>query len=362
MSLHKLCLYAMLATVVAFAAARRLDRHIQKSGVPETGALETSVSEADTRSSASALTAHFPAESQASRASFLPIQFKNSTSLAAGKVLVAARNLGDPHFAKTVILLVRYDAQGVLGLVLNHRTDVPLSRVLDSLKAAKGRSDPVYLGGPLESAALFALLQSPAKPEGAEHIFDGVYLINSKPLFEQTLSSQPKPDVFHVYMGYAGWNQDQLRQEVDLGAWFVFPGEAGTVFNATPDSLWPEMIRKTEMQVARSDPGEQVLKDCVRRNFRQLSEIAPARFSREAAPECSPRRKPWVRGGRINKPRRGERAVLTHTLKPRALCTASAALKRRSSTVAHGGRKLKGRRKLYQVIADETLLSSARFG
>lgn len=247
MSLRKLCLYAMLATVLAFAATGRSNRSIEKSGLTESGVPET-----ETRRSAS-LTSHFPASSQAPLAYLLPVQSKNANSLRAGKVLVASRNLGDPHFAKTVILLVHYDAQGVLGLVLNHRTDVPLSRVLDSLKAAKDRSDPVYLGGPLETPSVFALFQSPAKPEGAEQIFDSIYLINSKPLFEQTISSQPKPEVFHVYMGYAGWSQDQLRQEVDLGAWFVFPAEASTVFNADPDGLWPKMIRKTELQMARGE-------------------------------------------------------------------------------------------------------------
>ena len=244
MSPRKLCFYTALAATLVCASVAGLNRYIKKRGVPET----------KTRPSASILTTTgLPVKSQAPPAAFLPVQFRNAGNLAAGKVLVASRNLGDPHFAKTVILLVHYDAQGVLGLVLNHRTDVPLSRVLDSLKAAKDRSDPVYLGGPLEASAVFALCQSPAKPEGAEHIFGGVYLINSKPLFEQTMSAQPKPDVFHVYMGYAGWTQDQLRQEVELGAWFIFPAEAGTVFNADPDALWPEMIRKTELQVARGE-------------------------------------------------------------------------------------------------------------
>jgi putative transcriptional regulator len=253
MSVRKLSLYAMLATVLAWAAAGGLNHYVKKSGVPEAGVPETGVQETKTWPGASTLTTHFPVASQAPPADFLPVQSKNARSLAAGKVLVASRNLGDPHFAKTVILLVRYDAQGVLGLVLNHRTDVPLSRALDSLKGAKDRSDPVYLGGPLETAAVFALLQSAAKPEGAEHVFGSVYLIHSKPLFEQTISAQPKPDVFHCYLGYAGWSQDQLRQEVGLGAWFVFPAEVSTVFNADPDALWLEMIRKTEMQMARGE-------------------------------------------------------------------------------------------------------------
>jgi putative AlgH/UPF0301 family transcriptional regulator len=274
MFLRKLCLYAMLATVLAFASAEGLNRYIKKSGVGETGVPET-----NTWLSPSTFTTGFPAESQALPARFLAVQFKNAKSLAAGKVLVASRNLGDPHFAKTVILLVRYDAQGVLGLVLNHRTDVPLSRVLDTLKAAKDRSDPVYLGGPVETPVVFALFHSQAKIEGAEQIFGGVYLINSKTLFEQTMSSQPKPDVFHVYLGYAGWTQAQLRQEVELGAWFVFPPEAGTVFDADPDSLWREMIRKTEMQYAEAH-GEvhcDAAHGVAERELPQSAEKAPLR-------------------------------------------------------------------------------------
>jgi putative transcriptional regulator len=248
-----LCFYALLAAMLAGAMAGRSDRHLRQFDGPKMGAWPNSQS----------LAAEFPAKSETPTAGFLPVQAfpvqsRNAKSLGAGKLLVASRNLGDPNFAKTVILLVRYDAQGVLGLVLNRRTDVPLSRVLESLKAAKDRSDPVYVGGPLEMPAVFALFQSPAKLEGAEHVFDGVYLISAKPLFEQTISSQPKPDVFHVYLGYAGWNQDQLRQEVELGAWFVFPAETSTVFKADPDSLWREMIRKTEMQMARSEPGHVV--------------------------------------------------------------------------------------------------------
>jgi putative transcriptional regulator len=186
-------------------------------------------------------------------ASFLPIQFKNPTGLGVGKLLVASRGLGDPRFAATVILLVHYDKNGALGLVLNQRTDVPLARVLD-FKAAKDRSDPVYIGGPVEPSAAFALFKSSAKLEKAENIFSGVYLISDKALFEKTISARPDPSVFHVYLGYAGWTQDQLRSEVQLGAWFVFPPDTAAVFSSDPDSLWLQMIQKTQLQVAQIEP------------------------------------------------------------------------------------------------------------
>jgi putative AlgH/UPF0301 family transcriptional regulator len=102
---------------------------------------------------------------------------------------------------------------------------------------------------------VFGLFQSPAKVEGAERIFGSVYLISTKTLFEQTISKQPDPGAFHVYLGYAGWNMSQLRKEVELGAWFIFQGDAKTVFDAQPDSLWPRLIEKTELQFAHKLAG-----------------------------------------------------------------------------------------------------------
>ncbi|HUD65911.1 MAG TPA: YqgE/AlgH family protein [Candidatus Sulfotelmatobacter sp.] len=260
MSLRKLCFDAILATMLTFVAAEKLNRHLKEFDVPEMG----------TWANGRSLAARFRAESEMQPADFRPVQSKNAKSLGAGRLLVASRNLGDPHFAKTVILLVRYDAQGVLGLILNRRTAIPLSRALESVKAAKDRSDPVYLGGPVETPAVFALFHSSAKIEGAEQIFDGAYLITSKSLFEQTISARPDASVFHVYLGYAGWTQDQLHKEVELGAWFIFPAEASTVFNADPDSLWLEMIRKTELQLARSEPGDADPRTCAGQ-FAELS-------------------------------------------------------------------------------------------
>jgi putative AlgH/UPF0301 family transcriptional regulator len=184
------------------------------------------------------------------RATFLAVQSKNPDQLALGKLLVASRDLGDPNFAKSVVLLVQYDSQGVVGLMINRRTNVPLSRVFQQLKAAKDLSDPVYAGGPVDIPTAFALLRSQSKVEGAQ-VLGGVYLISAKPQFEEILSKHPDPAGFHVYLGYAGWTRDQLRMEVKLGAWFIFQGNTQTVFSANPDSLWPEMIRQTELNVTQ---------------------------------------------------------------------------------------------------------------
>ncbi len=99
---------------------------------------------------------------------------------------------------------------------------------------------------------MFGLLRSTAKLDGAEQIFSGVYLLSTKTSFEKTIGGRPDPDIFHVYLGYAGWSNDQLRREVELGSWFIFQGDARTIFDSDPDSLWRQMIKKTELKSARA--------------------------------------------------------------------------------------------------------------
>src|ERR1700761_9628182 len=107
--------------------------------------------------------------------------FCQSDDLAVGKLLVASRDLGDPNFAQTVILLVHYsEDQGAVGLVVNRATDVPMSRVFQDLKEAKSRKDPVYVGGPVELTSVLALLKTSSKPDNAMHVFGNVYLISEK--------------------------------------------------------------------------------------------------------------------------------------------------------------------------------------
>ena len=250
MSLRKLCFFTLLATMVAFATVGTLsDPALAPDG--SLGYAGPAANQPDRSHRVRTFE-----QSEVTPALFLPVQSKNTKDLGAGKLLVASRDLGDPNFVETVVLLVHYDAEGVVGLILNRRSHVPLSRVLEGLKAAKDRSDPVYLGGPVEKPTVFALLQSPAKLEGAEHVFGAVYLISRKTVFEQTISARPDPGVFHVYLGYAGWSNEQLRREVELGAWFIFPADSGAVFNSDPDSLWSQMIQKTELKLAESQPAD----------------------------------------------------------------------------------------------------------
>jgi putative AlgH/UPF0301 family transcriptional regulator len=271
MSLRKLCCFTILATILIFSG-------VKTSPVPRTNRGLAAPGSQPRRTELALqewfslmpqpvnLQSHsiFAMQSE-TPGTVAPVQSKNPADLAVGKLLVASRDLADPMFAKTVVLLVHYDDDGVIGLMLNRRSDVPLSRALKELKAAKDRPDPVYLGGPVEISTVFALLRSKAKQDPAERILEDVYLISTKSLLEKTLTAKVDRGGFHVYLGYAGWSPEQLRNEVQVGAWFIFQGDAETVFNSNPNSLWSQMIRRTELKMAGRRPADaaMVQQSCV---------------------------------------------------------------------------------------------------
>ena len=180
----------------------------------------------------------------------LPAQ--STHDLGVGKILVARRDAPDSEFAETVILVVRYTQGGTVGLMLNRRTEVPVSRALEPLKGASGRSDPVYAGGPVELPNVLALLRANTMPEGAEHVTGKVYLVSTGALLEKTLAKRPDPVDFRVYLGYCGWSPGQLENETRLGFWRVLSGSADLIFDSEPETLWSRLIERAEERIARA--------------------------------------------------------------------------------------------------------------
>ncbi|MGA2131486.1 MAG: YqgE/AlgH family protein [Bryobacteraceae bacterium] len=182
-------------------------------------------------------------------------QSTRSSDLELGKLLVAARDLPDPNFAKTVVLLVQYDSDGVVGLIINRRSKILISKVLDNVAGAKNRTDTVYSGGPVSQTDVLVLLRTHKQSGEAARVLGDVFLLSNKADLEQAFTTAVESDHMHVYAGYAGWTGPQLEHELELGAWYIFQGTAASVFDSDPDSLWARLIRETEVHVASAAHG-----------------------------------------------------------------------------------------------------------
>jgi putative transcriptional regulator len=172
-------------------------------------------------------------------------------NLAQGKFLVAARKLRDPNFSQTVVLLIQYDKNGAMGVIINRPTDMNLSMVLPDHKALQKRGDTIFLGGPVFRDQLLLLVQTDVQPEESLQVFQNVYVSSAPKVIEQMIKNEAKGDRFRVFAGYAGWAPGQLYQEMKRGDWHILPAKADIIFNQTPAEIWPELILRGSVKYVK---------------------------------------------------------------------------------------------------------------
>jgi putative transcriptional regulator len=161
-----------------------------------------------------------------------------------GKFLVASRNLIEPRFRETVVLLIEYSADGAAGLIINRPTKVSLAEVLPSIPGLRERADVVYYGGPVEGHQLKMLIRSGEKPEESDRVFGNVYVSSSKNTLERILGAHKTEKQLRIYAGYAGWVPRQLDWEVSQGDWLVVSADAGSIFEKKSSEIWRELFQR----------------------------------------------------------------------------------------------------------------------
>jgi putative transcriptional regulator len=164
-----------------------------------------------------------------------------SARLARGRFLVANRSLRDPSFVETVILLVDYDANGALGVVVNRPTEVPLTAALPEVEELRKRKDLVFLGGPVARDRMVILLRTSAEPPQSVQVFDKVFATGSLSALRRSISHG---DAVRAYAGYAGWGPGQLDAEVARGDWLIGPADSKAIFDDSPDDMWSRFVER----------------------------------------------------------------------------------------------------------------------
>lgn len=168
--------------------------------------------------------------------------------LSKGKFLVASREIKDPSFMETVVLLLDFRADGAIGLVINRRTDVKLSTLLPNVKGLKHLPDTAYIGGPVNEGTVFLLVRDKTRSREFPLVFEDVYVTSSLSALNKILETEKLRENFHAYVGYAGWAAGQLEREVSNGQWHVMQADAGTIFSKKPSGVWRELIARATAQ------------------------------------------------------------------------------------------------------------------
>ncbi len=174
----------------------------------------------------------------------------SETVLAPGMLLLATAELVDPNFANTVVLLLDVNAEGALGIVLNRPSSVLMSEVLEPWSALCAEPDVLFRGGPVspQGALAVALLRDAEnEPVGFQPVLGRLGMVDLDTpvaLLDGSLSG------LRIYAGYAGWDAQQLRDEIAEGSWYALAGEAADAFRTDTADLWRDVLSRQPGQLA----------------------------------------------------------------------------------------------------------------
>jgi putative transcriptional regulator len=168
----------------------------------------------------------------------------------AGQLLVAAPSMGDPRFYQTVIMLVRHDRTGAMGIVVNRPLqERPLAALLEALgeraDAAAGNVR-IFAGGPVQPELGFVLHSAEYRRAETLEIDGHVAMTSSREILRDIAANRgPKQSL--VAFGYAGWAPGQLEGELAQGVWFTAPADAKLIFEEERETVWENAVtRRTQ--------------------------------------------------------------------------------------------------------------------
>jgi putative transcriptional regulator len=158
-----------------------------------------------------------------------------------GQLLIASATLLDPNFKQTVVLVAEHGEEGAMGLVLNRPSPAAVSDAVPHLEGLAVDDEPVFVGGPVEPAAVVVLAEFDEPDEAASIVFADVGFV---PADADTSVLGATTRRARVFAGYAGWAAGQLESELEEAAWILEPARPDDVFSAAADSLWPSVLRR----------------------------------------------------------------------------------------------------------------------
>lgn len=186
-----------------------------------------------------------------------------ATHLDAPVLLVALPQVVDPFFNKSVVLLIHHDDEGSLGLIVNRPTGISVGEILEGMEIPwSGEAGALtHFGGPVQPQLGTVLFTPPEGGNGllaghgdgadgggaagglqaASEVSPGVALTQHIADLGR-LATSPPPR-FRLFLGYAGWGEGQLVEEILRNDWLVAPVDPELVFSPSPEGAWAAALR-----------------------------------------------------------------------------------------------------------------------
>ena len=159
-----------------------------------------------------------------------------------GKILISEPSLRDATFGRSVVLLIDHTEEGSMGLIINKQLPIFVNDIIKEFKYIE--DIPLYKGGPIATDTLF-YLHTLADISGAIPISKGLFLNGDFEEIKRYILQGNQIDRYiRFFLGYSGWESEQLSTELRENTWLVSKEENAYLMNGDTKDMWKQALEK----------------------------------------------------------------------------------------------------------------------
>ncbi len=185
-----------------------------------------------------------------------PLQSEGGESFLEGKLLIALPGMTDPRFDRSVIFMCAHSVEtGAMGICINRPIEgLDFPSLIDELEIETGPETPdlpVLYGGPVDSGRGFVLHSADYESEESTlPISDEVSLTATLDILRAIARGRgPRKALFAL--GYAGWGEGQIEQEIQANAWLHCDADSDILFSDSSQDKWAAALGKLGIDISR---------------------------------------------------------------------------------------------------------------
>lgn len=165
-----------------------------------------------------------------------------SSAYLTGQILLALPGIGDPRFERAVIAMCAHDENGALGIGIGQTVSgLGLHELLQQFDIDPGEAPdaPVHFGGPVEPRRGFVLHST---DWGGQDTVDvaGRWALSGTVDVLRAIAEGNGPSHWLVALGYAGWGERQLDEEMTRHGWLNVPGDIELLYDVDVYQRWEQ--------------------------------------------------------------------------------------------------------------------------
>jgi len=179
--------------------------------------------------------------------------------------IIAMPSLNDPNFEQSVSYICEHNNEGAMGVVINRPTNLTFAELCEQLDIEITDNDaanyPIYEGGPVEVDRGFILHTPIGDWESTLEVTKDIGLTMSQDIIEAIAngysSDNNPPKHFIIALGYAGWSEDQIEDEIAANTWLNVPATEEILFHTPTENRWTAAAASLgiNLQTISSDIG-----------------------------------------------------------------------------------------------------------